>query len=158
MSTYIPLILFVLVPVLLVTILRTSAAILYFCVTSAVLLQRFIDQDAATAANSLLPDTGVDYMALTVLIVPIAITAFLFRKTVKAHLLPLHLVVATCAGLTVSLVASSFFPASTVAAYEDSEIWHDIANFQTIIVGGGFLLSVICLSLSKPHDRRKHHH
>lgn len=154
MDAYIPLILFVAAPVLLVALLRTSAAILYFCVASAVLLERFIDQDAASVANALLPKTDFDYRALVVLLLPIIITTYVFRKSVKTHLLPLHLVVAVAAGLTLSLVASTFFPTSLVAAYERSEIWHEIADYQTVIVGSGFLLSIVCLSLSKPRDKR----
>src|SRR5688572_25797895 len=145
MEAYLPLVVFILVPLLLVILLKTSAAIFYFCVASAFLLVRFIDQDAARTANALLPSTGVDYMALTVLIIPTIIAAFVFRKTVKTHMLPLHLLVAVLSGLTLSLVASNFLPSSFLNDFEETEVWEVISDYQTIIVGGGFLLSVLCL-------------
>jgi hypothetical protein len=157
MDAYLPLALFIAVPVLLVVVLRTSAAILFFCVASAVLLQRFVDQDAAKAANALLPNTGVDYLALAVLVVPTAIAAFVFRKTVKTHMLFLHILVAVLSGLTLSLVASSFLPSSWLEAFERSDVWREILNYQTIVVGSGFLLSVICLAFTKPRDKRHKH-
>lgn len=152
-----PLIIFVLVPVLLVVLLKTSGAILFFCVASAVLLQKFVDEDAAQIANSLLPDNGIDYLALAVLIVPLAVATFVFRGTVKTHMLLLHVVVAILSGLTLSLVASSFFPTGIVSAYEKTDIWKQISDYQTIIVGGGFLLSVACLAFTKPRDKHKKH-
>lgn len=157
MAVYIPLIIFILVPVLLIILLKTSGAILFFCVASAVLLQKFVDQDAAHLANSLLPNSSVDYLALAVLIVPSAVATFVFRGTVKTRMLLLHIAVAVLSGLTLSLVASSFFPLGVVSGYEKTEVWRQISDYQTIIVGSGFLLSVACLAFTKPRDKHKKH-
>jgi len=158
MEVYITLALFVLIPVLLVALTRTSAAILYFCVASAVLLERFVDPTAASVANSLLPRSSFDYMALAVLVVPIIITTFLFKKTVKTSMLPLHIVVAVLAGLTLALTAGTFFPSSITARFRVLSLWDEVESYQTVIVGAGFLLSVICLSFGKAGGSKKGKH
>lgn len=158
MEVYLTLALFLLVPVLLVVLTKTSAAILYFCVASAVLLDRFVDPSAASVANSLLPRSSFDYMALAVLLVPVIITTFLFKGTVKVSMLPLHVVVAVLTGLTLALTAGTFFPGSITAPYRATALWDTVEPYQTVIVGAGFLLSVIGLSFGKTHGSKKGKH
>ncbi|MDQ3093657.1 MAG: hypothetical protein M3Q70_00575 [bacterium] len=154
---YLPLVFCVALPVLLVVLLRTSGAIMFFCVAASVLLQQFLDPEAALLANSLIPGSGIDYVSLGVFVVPLALAAAVFAGTVKKSMLALHILLAVLSGLAAVLASDRFLPGSMVSAFATTEASDLIRNYQTVIIASGMLLSIFVLRPPKHHDKHKKH-
>lgn len=158
MVNLIPVAIIAIVPIALVLLLRTSGAILFFCIAASVLLQQFLDPDAARLANSLLPNTGVDYISLGVLVVPAVIAAAVFAGTVKRAHLPLNVLIALVAGLTALLTVDRFLPGGVVVDLAETNAFKLLNDYQTVIVASGMLLSIFALRPSHKEGRKKHKH
>ena len=92
-------ILFVLIPFLLVFLLRTNAAILFFVLTGAATLQTYLDKDVASFTGALFGGTNTRAVSLTLLAIPFVVAALAFRMTVATKMLLPHLLLALGVGL-----------------------------------------------------------
>lgn len=157
MTAYILLAVFVGLPLLLTLFLRTSGAMLFFCVAVSVLLQQFLDPDAARVVNGLLPKSGIDYISLLIFLVPLIFVAVLYSGSVKKALVPVHVLLAILAGLAGLLVADRFLPAAWVVSFNGSQVAKVIRDYQTIIIAAGLLLGIFAMHPGRNHDHHKKH-
>ena len=82
-----------LVPLLLVILLRTNAAILFFVVCGASTLQNYLDKDVSGFANALVPGKNTHVVPLLLLVLPFMVAAFAFRRTIAPKMLFFHIAV-----------------------------------------------------------------
>lgn len=157
MTSYILLAVFVGIPLVLVAFLRTNGAMLFFSVAVSVLLQQFLDADAAQVVNGLLPKIGIDYMSLIVFLLPLVFVAVLYSGSVKKSLIVLHLLLAVLAGLSALLVADRFLPSAWVVSYNGSNVAKIIRDYQTIIIATGLLLGIFIMHPGRNRDHHKKH-
>jgi hypothetical protein len=150
----------VLLPVALTFLLRTNAAMLFFVISAASLLRIYVDEDVTAVAGSLIPGNGQSLVTSGMLVAPVLIVLFAFKKTVKARHLPLHMLIALATGGALLFVLPSFLSESTAASLKDFGLWQDLQPFAATIIGAGFLLSVLAVWLSTPKHGHagKHRH
>ena len=148
----------VLLPFLLVLLLRTNAAILFFVITGASTLQTYLDKDVTSFAGSLLPGRNVQTVSLVLFVVPFFVAAFAFRQTVSKKMMFLHLLLSVAVGMSLVFIGPQFLPAAVVTTIRTSKLFTVFEPYTSIVIAASFLASVVILWFSHPkHESGKKH-
>ena len=152
----------ILLPFLLVLILRTNAAILFFVLCGASTLQTYLDKDVNSFATSLLPGKNVQILTLSLFILPFVVAAIAFRQSVSKSQLVFHLILALLVGGCLVFVGPQFLPASVVSTIRLSDPYTVLQPYSSLIIAAAFLMSTVFLWLTHPHrqhgEHKKHGH
>ncbi len=147
---------FILLPFILVILLRTNAAILFFVITGASTLQTYLDKDVTSFASSFLPGKNVQTISMVLFIVPFFVAAIAFRRTVSKNMLILHLLLALTVGISLVFISPQFLPAAVVTTIRASKLFTLFEPYTSIVIAASFLASVVVLWFSHPkHESAK---
>lgn len=159
----------VLGPVVLLSLLRVNAALVFLSLCLGAVLTRFLGPDAnylinlvstqAPQATSLSQST----LQLILLGIPPVLTIFFMLRTIpKGFGQVLNLFPALGAGFLTALLAVPLLPTSNARAVMATGLWQQAAGFQDLIVGGSALLCLFALLSLRPrageHGKRGKKH
>ena len=150
----------ILIPFLLVLLLRTNAAILFFVLTGAATLQTYLDKDVTSFAGSLLPGKNVQTISLGLFVIPFIVAAIAFRGTVTKKSMFFHLLLSLSVGLSLVFIVPQFLPQGVVDTIHSSVPYSVLQPYASIVIAGSFLASVAVLWFSHPKQgsHKKHGH
>ena len=147
----------VLIPVLVLMLLRVNAALVFLSLCLGNVLVQFIAPDA----NSFLAlfsahvphgvDTGNNTIKITLLLLPVVLTAIFMIRTVRGHgRLVLNLLPAVGVGMLGGLLIVPLLPAGLSHNIIDSSLWSQAQRAQDLIVGTSALVCLLVLWLQRP--------
>lgn len=167
-TSLITLIAIIAVPVILIMVLRINAALVFLSLCLGSVLTRYVADDAGfvmTLAAKNTPSAGsvtTSTIKLALLLLPVVLTAVFMIRTVRGSKLVLNFLPALGVGLLGALMAVPFLPPGTAANITSSELWRQVNNAQSLIVGASALLCLFVLWLQRPktggeEKHGKHH-
>lgn len=153
---------FVLIPVLVVVLLRSSGTLLFLSVCLGSVLATYVAGDASSIISSATPDTGetaMQWAQLGLLAIPVIATAVLTRKRATSSTLVIGILAAATAGALLMLLVTPFMTQTLQESLTSSELWVQLDNLQTSIVIAGALLVLGELFLTRHrHEGKKKEH
>lgn len=158
-----PLVLFgiiVLLPVLVATILRINAAVLFMSLCVGAILVQFVAGGATGPVVHSLASHGQHVHQSTVrlglLLAPMVLTAIFMLHSVKGHTKLLwNILPAAATGLLTVLLVKPLLTVNYQVKLEHSQYWQQINKNQAIIVAAGAALSLLFLWVQR-HGVKEH--
>lgn len=151
------------VPIILLLVLRSNAAVVFLALCAGLVLQIYIGEDAALLLAMITPESGPAARQVlngTLILLPPLATAIMLRKKAKGLKLILNLIpAAAVGGLTVMAIVPHISPITNQKILE-SAYWRYLEDAQVLIVGLGVLSSLLLIkpSRKKDDDKKKKHH
>jgi hypothetical protein len=164
MTPTIILLVIVAVPIVVLMLLRINAALVFLSLclgdvlvqfvgnSSNTLLKTFHSPEAASAV------AGNNNLKLTLLIVPVVLTAlFMIRTVHRGPRLVINILPAAGVGLLGVLLVVPLLPVDLSNNILTSSIWGQVQNAQDLIVGASAVVCLLVLWLQRPKTGGKHH-
>ena len=153
----------VILPLALLILLRTNAAVAFFALCSGAVLQNYTTRDVLSKVNTSLADSlSSPYASILIILLPFILAVLLLLKTVKKSKISLHIVPAVCTGLVALALITPYFPTgSTFATISKQEAYIHIHDYQAAVIVVGILSSLLIFALKRPKKEDKkhaHHH
>lgn len=156
-----------LTPLLVLTLLRVNAVLVFFSVCLGDVLVRFVAPDAndfmqmfsLTARPPGSPLTAsAQTLDLVLLFLPVVLaTIFLIRSVKTKGKLALNVIPALGCGFLLVLLAVPLLPGDTSRTVMGSPVWAEIGKFQDIVIGASALVCLFALWAQRPkHHDEKH--
>lgn len=151
------------VPVLLLVLLRVNAALVFLSLCLGYVLTQFLMQDTKALVDLFLPHTsvGVPVLRIALLVLPAAVTMLFMFHTVKGSKLVLNIAPAAAAGSLLVLLVVPLLSPGLYHSVTMMPAWHLVARSESLIIGGGALLTLLFVWLQRPHksgdERGKKH-
>lgn len=150
------------IPIVMIVLLRSNAAIVYLSLCAGVVLQNLFGADAHLILDAIMPRASSVYgQALDIVLVtlPAALASIMLRKKAKGLRFVLGIIPAICAGLLVVLSIVNFISPLTRDAIYDSTAWRNLNEFRGLVALLGVVSSIALLKPSKKHEEghKKHH-
>ncbi len=150
------------VPVAVIFLLKSNAAIVFLALCAGSLLAQFVTTDATNIFNSFLPRYGsISYstIQLSLLFAPALFTAMFTRKSMSGPRAILNLGSAVAVGGVGALLAVPFLAGGVQHNITTTDVWFTLQQYQAAIVGAGVLVSLFSLWFMHPKhsDKRKKH-
>jgi len=142
------------IPIILVILLRTNAALMFFVLSGAITLQNYLDKDVESFTSSLLNAKNSSIVALLIIVIPFLVAAYAFRNTVPKKGIFFHLLIAVGVGGTLLIILPTYITSGVEGAVRYSVIGDAALPYTSIILAATFLASVVMLWFSHP---REHH-
>jgi hypothetical protein len=150
-------------PLIILSVLRINAAMVFLSLCLGEVLVLFVSKDA-TSTVGILNSTGhanAGLVSLGLLIVPAILTAFCMIGTIKGSLkLIFNALPAISCGALLLLLAVPLFAPGLQASMRSTVVWEQVQGLQTIVVGASALVSLIFLWFLRPkhkHEEGKKH-
>jgi hypothetical protein len=148
-------------PVLVLTVLRINATLVFLSLCLGAVLVQFVGDEAANTIGILASDgsTNLELVSLGLLLLPAVFTAVVMIRTVKGNLkLAINLLPAISVGVLGLLLAEPLFSDGLRASIEATDAWLMITKLQTVVVGVSAIISLFFLWLQRPkhHKEEKH--
>lgn len=155
-------ILLIAAPVLLLTVLRVNAAIVFLSLCLGQVLVQFVGVEAANTVGIIASDgrTNPSMVSLSLLLMPAVFTTLIMMRTIKGKFkLAFNILPAISVGVLGFLLAEPLFASGMQAAIESTDAWYLITKLQTFVVGVSAILALFFLWLQRPktHKDDKHH-
>ncbi|MCW1908811.1 MAG: hypothetical protein KIH63_005745 [Candidatus Saccharibacteria bacterium] len=149
-------------PLMLLLVLRSNAAIVFLAACSGVLLQQQFGPDAHMILDALLPRSSSVYkQALDIGLVALVplVAMIMLRKKAKGFKYLLGVIPGICTGLLMVLALVPFVSSITQDNMRATEFWRNLYEFRGAVVLLGVASSLLILKPSKKHeDAHKKHH
>ncbi len=141
------------IPIVVLTVLRINAAIVFLSLCLGEVLVMFVSTDATSTVGILnstgRADTGM--VSFGLLMVPAILTAFCMIGTVKGKLTQaLNILPAIAVGALALLLAKPLFSTAMQSGIESTVVWEQLQGLQTIIVSASALISLFFLWIQRP--------
>lgn len=149
------------VPLIVLTVLRINAAIVFLSLSLGYVLVQLVANDANSLINFLAPQA--DSLSRTtwqlgMLFLPVVLTCIIMLFSVKGHVkLLLNLLPAAAVSVMAVLLAVPLFTPGLRYALESSELWQQISGAQAFAIGAGALISLIFLWTSRSSLKGESH-
>ena len=148
-------------PVLLLMLLRSNAAVVFLALCAGLVLNDYIGADARFAASIVAPKSTsliTQAVSISLILLPAIVGMVELRKKVSGLKLALGIIPATTTGLLVALSVVPYLSPITREQIRALTLWHNIFDVRGLILGVGVLFSIVLLRpkhLSK--EDKKHH-
>jgi hypothetical protein len=164
MPNDIVLIVALLTPIIILTVLRINAAMVFLSLCLGYVLVQFVANDADSLISFLAPDTdslSASTLKLGMLLTPAVLTAMIMAFSIHGRLRSL-LNILPAAGVSVLgfLLAVPLFTPGLHYAIQSQTLWQEISQAQAMIVGVSAFISLVflwALRRSLSHSERGHH-
>ena len=144
-------------PLVLVTILRVNATMVFLSLCVGYAISQLLGADIKVFADMFLPQwrLGVPTIDLLLIVLPALLTMLFWLQTVKGtarilNMLPGLAVSSLCALLIVPLL-----PPTTVQGIGMTAVWHELARLQALLIGCGAVVCLLFLWLQRPSGRKE---
>lgn len=144
------------VPVLVLTVLRINATLVFLSLCLGQILVMFVGDDVASTIGILSTTgwTSPTAVSLVLLAVPAGLTAFFMVGTVKTKFKQaLNVLPALSVGALGLLLVVPHFTPGLQAAIQSTMVWHQVQGLQTIIIGLSAIVCLFFLWLQRPKHK-----
>jgi hypothetical protein len=150
------------IPAVLLVLLRTNSAVVFFALCSGSLLVRFIGDDANLVGTVVGNNSHAvsQYAELVLLLLPAVVVAIILRKTVSTTKIAFNVLPAIAVGLVGVLLAVPLLPGGMQASVVNTEGWKLLEHSQELVLGASVLVSVVVLWITRSKlggSGKKHH-
>lgn len=156
------------IPIILLTVLRVNAVMVYFGLCIGYVLNQFDGGSNAVAqlTNSKVTRSLVNFnnLHLVLLLLPAVVITILLLKTTSGGKLSINLLPAVVVGLLAVILVVPVLPVNTAVSIMNSSLWKDVAKYQQSIIALTSLIMIIMifiqrskfnLSKSSKHNKSK---
>lgn len=160
MPNNIELIIALIVPLVVLTVLRINAAMVFLSLCLGYVLVEFVAKDADSLISFIAPDVNsvsASTLRLVMLFVPVVLTSIFMVFTMKGHV-KVILNTLPAAGVAVLglLLAVPLFTPGLRYAIESQSLWREISDAQAMIVGITAFVSLIFLWFQRRAHKSGH--
>lgn len=140
-------------PIVLMTVLRINAAIVFLGLCLGSVLVQFAGKDASSfvnlfSSNKLMSEFGA---SIALLLLPAVFTMIVMIGTVRGKFrLVLNLLPAVAVGVVGLLLAKPLFSPGLQGAVAGTQAWHSLQQLQVLIVSASTIVSLLFLWLQRP--------
>lgn len=149
------------VPIALLIVLRTNAAIVFLSLCAGALLVRFVGDDAGLVGSAIGNNSVVvsQYAQVALLLIPVVLSAILLGKSMRGPKGLLNILPAIGVGLVGVLLVVPLLPTNLNEAITASDGWSIMQDNQQLIIVISVVVSLVALWLSHPKTggKKKHH-
>ena len=152
-----------LTPVVLLTLLRASAATAFLALALGSLLGEYVAKDVVQLLRGYIaPNSQVteSVASLALLWLPVILVAIFMARTISSKQRLANLLPAIAVGSLGVLLSVPFLTPAVQTAVQTSDIWKQLVAYQAAIVGAGTLISLVMLRMRNKAEEKhgKHHH
>jgi len=150
-----------LIPIVLMIVLKTRAALVFMALCAGSVLATFASKATLDLVQSFYSNysfTAESVVLVTLLVLPALLTTIFLRRTVTGSTFMLNLVPTILTGIMTLLLVVPLLPPGVRYTIFRTEIWGQIVQYQGVIVGVAVFIS--CLQLwtgSKGLKHKKKH-
>lgn len=148
-------------PVVVLSILRVNAAIIFLSLCLGSVLEQFAGNDAHSFTNllSTKPSISSYGISLALLLLPAVFTTLVMIATVRGSLgLILNILPAISVGLLAVLLVVPLMSPGLHGAIVSTNIWQYVQRAQVLVITVGSILSLLFLWMQRPkHAHREKH-
>ncbi len=148
-------------PVLLLMLLRSNAAVVFLALCAGLVLNDNIGSDARFAASLVLPKNTsllTQIVSISLILLPAIVAMVELRKKVSGLKLALGAIPAAATGLLVALSVVPYLSPITREAIRRTQIWNEVFGLRGLIIGVGVLFSIVLLRPKHISKEDKKHH
>jgi hypothetical protein len=146
------------VPLIVLTVLRINAAMVFLSVCLGYVLVELVAKDANSLISFLAPQAGSlsqTSWQLAMLLTPVILTCVIMLFSVKGHLkLGLNLLPAAATSVLLTLVIVPLCTPGLRYAIQSEALWQQLNRGQAMIVGAGALISLLFLWTQRRGSKR----
>ena len=165
MPNNIELIIALVIPLVILTVLRINAAMVFLSLCLGYVLVTFVANDADSLISFLAPDTNsmsASTLRLGMLLTPVVLTSMFMLFSVHGRIkVALNALPAAGVGILGLLLAVPLFTPGLQYAIESQPLWQQISQAQAMTVGISAFISLIFLWVQRHHtekiEHRRHH-
>lgn len=142
-----------LVPVVLLTVLRVNAAIVFLSLCLGSVLVRFAGSDASSFVNLMSTNKAVNsyVIMIALLLIPAVFTMIIMIGTVRGTFgMMLNLLPAISVGLLTVLLVAPLLSAGLYGTIAGTSEWHYIMRAQVLVITLGSIVSLLFLWTQRP--------
>lgn len=151
------------VPIILMTLLRINAALVFLSVCLGSVLLRFVGPDATSlmdlfSAHS--SSVSRSTVQLALLLIPVVLTMVFMIRSVKGKKTLVNLLLAAGTSFLLLLLVKPLLSPGVIGTINTSPLWGQLTRSQDLIVGSSALICLLFLWLQRPklaNDHKKHH-
>lgn len=156
-SAQIVLIALIAVPIVVVMVLRASAALVFLSLCLGAVVTQFLAHDIEDFANLFFPQANLaSYeFKIILLLAPALLTAILMLRSATGMKYWLNILPAVAVGGLVPLLVVPLLPAMTGQPILHEPLWQNLSRAQDLIVGGGALVSLLFLWTQRTRHGRE---
>lgn len=157
----------ILSPVIILMLLRINASLVFLSLCLGNILVEFVGPNSNNFVNLLSPqiqqiiNPSHNNVRLVLLLTPVLLTTIFMIRTVNGKgKMILNVLPAAGVGLLGALLVVPLLPAGVRQEILSSDIWYQIKQAQTIIVGASALICLLVLWMQRPktgHGKHKKH-
>lgn len=152
-------------PILLILLLRSNAAIIFLALCTGSVLVTYLSQDTLNVAHSIVSSNGqvIDSaVKIALLLLPAILTALFMRKSASGGKALLNLLPAIVTGVLTALLVVPLLPLAAQSNVTTTSTWSQLLQYQSFVVGAGVLISLFLLWGGRrkhdKHDKKGKHH
>jgi hypothetical protein len=145
-------------PVALLVGLKTNAGIMFLAACAGLILLESLDPTVVTTAGAIVPGEGEAFVRLAVVLLSVVFSGVMFRHSVSNSQIPIHILIAFLIGVMLALILPASTGVSWLLDTTRESLWQDVNDYRTLVIAGGFSLSLLAILLAKPakHGKEKH--
>ncbi len=148
------------VPVLIIMLFRSNAAIVFLALCAGIVLQQFMGANATLVLQAAVPHSSIIYqkiLTLTLLLLPALVAIVRLRKKVTGLRLVLNILPALLTAAVMAIVIVPVLSDITRQNVMHTRLWSILDGANDLLVGGGVLLSMLLLK-PKAHKEKDGKH
>jgi len=145
-----------LLPLLLLVLYKTNAGVMFLAACAGLVLLGSLDPTVVTTAGAVVPGEGEAYVRLSIVMLSMVLAAMMFKNSVQGSAMFLHIGVVIFLAGTLWVLLPSATGVTWLLDSTKEPIWQDIKDFESIVIAGGFSLSLFAV-MSRRKTRRSSH-
>jgi hypothetical protein len=145
-------------PALLLLLLRTNTAVVFFSLCAGSVLVNYGGDTVITFADSFFVHGSAvvdSYLQIGLLFVPALLSTILLRKSFKKSKLIIFALPAFAVSLTGLLLVVPLLPGGVQHNVMATDIWKQVDSYRDFIILVSFVASLVVLWISKPSHKEK---
>jgi hypothetical protein len=145
-------------PLVLITVLRSKAAVVFLALCAGSVLTVFVGETAMEFLMIFVRDPNEitqSAIQITLLLLPALLIIMLLRGTANGATLVMNLFPAALTGILAVFLVVPLLPSGVKNEVMDSSMWLQLVNYQAVLVGSAVFISVVQLWSSSRSARHK---
>jgi hypothetical protein len=147
------------IPVIVMTVLRINAPLVFLSACLGTVLVRFVGPDALDLVHMFAPKSGnltESTLQLILLLVPVVLTMLFMIRSVKSNRVIPNILPAAGASFLLLLLVEPLLSPGTIGTITASPLWAQIEKVQDLVVGVSALVCLFFLWAQRPkHENEK---
>lgn len=141
---------------ILLLLLRTNSAVVFFCICAGSVLSLQLANEASLISSTLIKngDVNLAVVSIGLLTLPALLSMFILRGSVSTGKLVFSLLPSLATGGLLILLVVPLLPSSVSGQILASSAWGKLLQFQPIILVVGVIASIILLFFTQNHNNR----